>query len=77
MDYAAPGNHEVDIAGADRLQASQGVPMQYFTFEQIGDRCQIDMWVGADIYTLPRRKIRRAHMIEENPRANHSLFFTR
>src|SRR3989338_5331227 len=45
--------------------------MQYFTFEQVSDGGQVDVRVRPDVYALTGWKLYRAHMIEEDPGADH------
>src|SRR5690554_1034305 len=73
MHNTMPGHHQIDIARADGLQAPEGIAMQYFAFKQVSDRSDTNMRVRAYIDTIPRRKMRRAHVIKENPGPDHLL----
>ena len=77
VDDALPCHHQVDITGADRLQAAEGVPVQYLALKQVGDRADTDMRVRAHIDALPGGEIRGPHMIEEDPWPDHLLLSAR
>ncbi len=57
MHDAPARHHQVDVARADVLFAAQGIPVQNFTVEQIGDGGQVDMGVRPHIEPLPGAKV--------------------
>ena len=62
--------HQIDRARADFNFGPECVPVQHCAFEQIGDRRQADMWMRANANTSSRRQLSRAHMVEEDKRAD-------
>src|SRR5690554_2290342 len=73
MHNTMPGHHQIDIARADGLQAPEGIAMQYFAFKQVSDGSNTNMRVRAHIDAVAGRKVRRAHVIKENPGPDHLL----
>ena len=72
MHDAATRGHEVNRPGLNRLHIPQAVPMNNFTFEQLGHGRKADVRMRPHLDTLIGRKFCRPHMIEENKRAHHS-----
>ena len=68
VDDAAPRRHEVDLARVDRLHVSFAVPMHDLAFDQIGQRGQADMRMGAGIEPLPRAEGDRTEAVQEDER---------
>ena len=77
MGDATAGHHQVNVAGADGLEAADGIPMENLALEQVGHGCYANVRMRAHIDALPRRKIRRPHFIKKDPGANHFLFCSR
>ena len=72
MHDAAPGRHPVDAPGLNRLMRAQAVAMVELAFEQIGDRGQVDVRVGADVGAVAGLERRGAHVIEEDEGPNEA-----
>ena len=71
MDDAAPGAHPVHRAGLDRLLGPQAVAVQDLALEQVGQRREVDVRVGAHVDALVGQELRRPHLVEEDERADH------
>src|SRR5215468_4315144 len=58
----------------DRLLGADAVAMHNLAIEQVGDRREPDMGMGAYVYGVwyAPRKIDRPHMVEEDERADHA-----
>src|SRR5690348_18419633 len=63
--------HPVHRAWTDRHHCTKAVAVDYFAVEQISDRREIDVRMWANIDTLANAELRRAHLVEENKRADH------
>ncbi len=70
MDDAVAGRHPVDVTRPDHLLAAEAVAVHDLALEQIGDRGQPDMRMRTHIGALPGRHRHRAHVIEEDERAD-------
>src|SRR5690554_7050395 len=73
MYNTMPGHHQVDVARSDRLQSSEGIAVQNFALEQIGDGSNANMGVREHVDATPGRELCRAHVIKENPGPDHLL----
>ena len=51
---AAPGGHEVELAGPDDLLGAEAVPVQDLAVEQPGDRLEPDVGMRPDVEPVPR-----------------------
>ena len=71
VDDAAPGGHQVDLAGADRGKAAQTVAVVDCSCEQPGDRGDPDMRMRAHIHAGSGGQVSRAELIDENERSHH------
>ena len=71
MHDAAPRHHQVDVAGANRLQVAERIAVQDLTLEQVGHRRQVHMGMRAHVDALSGREVRRPHLVEEYPRPDH------
>jgi len=66
MHDAAPGRHQVDVAGADDKLGAETVSMLDFAVEQIGDGGKPDMRMRLHIQRLTGLQYRRTHAIEKD-----------
>src|SRR6516164_7619088 len=63
--------HPVHRAWADRHRCTKAITVDYFAIEQVGDCCEVDMRMRADINTLALAEFGWPHLVEENKRADH------
>ncbi|QTK79420.1 hypothetical protein AT6N2_C1722 [Agrobacterium tumefaciens] len=70
MHDAAPGRHQVDVAGANDKLGAETVAMLDFAVEQIGHRGKPDMRVRLDVERLTRLQDRRPHAVKKDERAD-------
>ncbi|ENN89042.1 hypothetical protein RHSP_01992 [Rhizobium freirei PRF 81] len=68
MHDAAPGRHQVDVAGADDFGRAEAVEMTDFAVEQIGDGGKPDVRMRAHVERFARPQDRRPHAVEEDER---------
>ena len=73
MCDAASSIHPVHIARLNRLRRAQRIAVKNLAFEEIGDGCQIDVWVRAYIEALTDRKVRGSELIPKDERPDHAL----
>src|SRR4051794_16455639 len=71
MRDAASCGHPVHVARHDGLLGAQAVPMHDRAVKQIGNCCQADMRMGADIEPLAREELARPHLVEEDEGSDH------
>ncbi len=74
---ALAGGHQIDRAGLDPLHRPDAVAMLERALEQVGDGGEVDVGVRADVHALVDAKPRRAHLIEEDERADHRPLLVR
>jgi hypothetical protein len=67
------GEHPVHVARADRLERAEAVAVDDLALEQVRHRRQRDVRVRADIDPVAGRQLRRAHVVEEDERADGAL----
>ena len=72
MHDAAPGRHQVDVAGADDEFGAETVAMLDFAVEQIGDGGKPDMRMRFDVECLSGLQDRRAHAVEKDEGADET-----
>ena len=72
MDDAAAGSHPVHRAGPDRHGGAEAVAVHDLAVEQVGDGGEPDMRVRAHVEAVAGTEFGRAHMIEEDERADHA-----
>lgn len=72
-----PGDHQVNVARCDRLFIAKRIPMQNLSFKKVNDGGKSDVRMRAHIDALARRKGGRTHVIEKDPRTEHSLRWRR
>src|SRR5690606_27012596 len=65
--------HQVDITGPDGLVTAHRIPVQYLALEEVGHGGNTDVWMRTNVDAFARGKIRRPHVIKEDPGADHSL----
>jgi hypothetical protein len=70
---AVAGGHPVDGARLDALHRAEAVAMHERAVEEIGHRGEPDVRVGPDVDAGARRKLRRAHVVEEDEGPDHLL----
>ena len=73
MDDAAPGRHQVDLAGLDGERRAQAVAMEHLALEQIGDGGEPDVRVRAHVDALADQELGRPHLVEEDEGPDHLL----
>jgi hypothetical protein len=66
MHDAAPGDHPVDRARADRLHEAQRIPVHDLAREKVGDGGEPDMRMRAHVHALARLQRRGPEMVEEH-----------
>jgi len=67
---AAPGGHQVELAGPDDLLAAQAVPVQHVARDEPGHRLQPDVRVRRYLHAGHPVDRRRAVVVHEAPRAH-------
>ena len=72
MGDAVPGDHPVHGTRCDPLVGAQGIAVMQTPLVEIGDRCEADMRVRADVDPLPRHELGRPHLVEEDERPDHA-----
>ena len=72
MDDAAPGGHQVDLAGADGGATAKAVAVVDSALEQPGDRGEIDMRVRAHVHPGAKVELRRTELVDEDEGADHA-----
>src|SRR5918992_1240057 len=70
MHDAAPRDHPVDVARADRLAHAQAVLGKDPALEEIGHRGKADVRMRPHVESASRRHGDRPHLVEENERAH-------
>ncbi len=75
MRDPAAGRHPIDLAGLNRFLRSHAVAMHDLAFEQVRNRCQPDVGMGANIRRFGNAgsKLGGTDVIEENKRPHHSV----
>ena len=71
MGDAAPRRHQVHGAGRDLERIALAVAMHDAAVEQIGDGGKPDMRMRPHVHALPGDELHRAHLVEEDERADH------
>src|SRR5690349_16164623 len=72
MDDAAPGGHQIDLAGPDGGAAAQAVAVVDRPFEQPGDRRQVDVRMRAHVHPCAEVKLRGAELVDEDEGPDHA-----
>jgi hypothetical protein len=72
MDDTAPGGHQIHSARLDRPEGAERIAMVDRSGEQVGDGRKVDVRVRPHVDALPRRQVRRAHLVEEDEGARPS-----
>jgi len=77
MRYAAPGGHQVHLAGANGLLVAQRVTVHHLALDHPGEGLQADMRVRPDMHALARRELHRPQVIQKTPGAHGAPFAVR
>ena len=70
MGDAVAGGHQIDRARLDRREGAERIAMVDRAGEQIGDGGEVDVRVRPHVDALAGRQLRRAHLVEEDERAD-------
>jgi hypothetical protein len=70
MRDAAPGGHEVQLAGTDHLFAAHAVAVEDLAFDEPCHRLQADVRVRRHPHPSTSRDLERTEMVHEAPRAD-------
>ena len=72
MDDAATSGHQVHIARRNHHFRAERIAVADFAVEQVGHRRKADMRMRAHVEHLAGAQDGRAHLVEEDERANHA-----
>ena len=72
VDNAAPGRHQVHLAGPDDLLIPQAVAVHDLAVDHPGEGLQADVRMRPHAQALPRPVSHRSRLIQETPGANHA-----
>jgi hypothetical protein len=74
---AAPGGHQVDLAGTDDLFVAQRVAVHHLALDEPGEGLQADVRVRAHVHAGAGRELHRAGVVEEAPGAHQPALAVR